>query len=329
MGRRAGLTMTCFLRRSICLLLLTMAAGPGLCATWQPDSEQDILREFLWQDFIQLPATQRPKIGLALSAGGVRGFAHVGTLETLDSAGVPIDRLAGTSMGSVVGSLYAAGLSTDKLWDISRHITMDQISPDYDLIGLLRLLFTKKLPSSANLVQFFHEHVGDKQFEELKIPFACSAMDVKTGERVLFTSGPLAIAVRASMNLPGVFAPVEYRHRALVDGAVVDYLPVDTVRDMGADYIIASVTPPDFFSKTPKSIASYLLRVGDVRGAAMIEESAKKADFVLTNRVLDIGTLELDKLEKAGEVGIVEAHSHLKELQEDLLLFALPYVLKP
>ena len=163
------------------------------------------------------------------------------------------------------------------------------------------------------------------QFEELKIPFSCAAMDVKTGERVVFNSGPLALAVRASMNLPGVFEPVQYRHRALVDGAVVDYLPVESVRLLGADYIIASVTPPDFFSKTPKSIAAYLLRVGDVRGAAMIEEAAQKANFILTNRVLDTGTLELDKLEKAGEVGVIEAHSHLKELQEDILLFAFTH----
>jgi NTE family protein len=160
----------------------------------------------------------------------------------------------------------------------------------------------------------------------MKIPFSCAAMDIKTGERVVFDSGPLAIAVRASMNLPGVFEPVQYRHRALVDGAVVDYLPVESVRAMGADYVIASVTPPDFYSKTPQTVAAYLLRVGDVRGAAMIEVAAQKANFVLTNRVLDIGTLELDKLHKAGEVGVKEAHKNLKNLQEDILLFAWPYV---
>ncbi len=288
-------------------------------------NDDDILREFLWQKFIELPTDKRPKIGLALSAGGVRGFAHVGTLEVLDNARVPIDMISGTSMGSVVGSLYAAGLPTKRLWEISTHISMDNISSDFNAIGLLRFLFAKRLPSSANLVNFFHEQLGDMQFEELKIPFSCAAMDVKTGERVVFNSGPLALAVRASMNLPGVFEPVQYRHRALVDGAVVDYLPVESVRLLGADYIIASVTPPDFFSKTPKSIAAYLLRVGDVRGAAMIEEAAQKANFILANRVLDTGTLELDKLEKAGEVGVIEAHSHLKELQEDILLFAFTH----
>lgn len=295
----------------------------------QVQTEDEILRDFLWEKFTALPKQERPKVGVALSAGGVRGFAHVGILEAFDNAGVPIDFMSGTSMGSVVGSLYAAGLPTEKLWEISEHMTLDKITPDFNVMGLLRFLVAKRLPTSANLVTFLHSQIGDMRFEEMKIPFSCAAMDIKTGERVLFNSGPLAIAVRASMNLPGVFEPVQYRHRALVDGAVVDYLPVETVREMGADYIIASVTPPDFYSTTPQSVAAYLLRVGDVRGTAMIEESAKKANFVLTNRVLDTGTLELDKLHKAGEVGIHEASRHLGELQEDLLLFALPYVLKP
>lgn len=314
-------------RKIIVFLLFSLLWGSPLFAL-QQQSDDDILRDFLWNTFTELPQHQRPKIGLALSAGGVRGFAHVGVLEALDNADVPINMISGTSMGSVVGSLYAAGLPTEKLWDISTHMSMDKITSDFNLVGLFQLLFSQKLPSSANLVHFFHEQLGDMQFEDMKIPFSCAAMDIKTGERILFNSGPLAIAVRASMNLPGVFEPVQYRHRELVDGAVVDYLPVETVKQMGADYIIASVTPPDFYSKTPQTVAAYLLRVGDVRGAAMIEEASRKANFVITNRVLDIGTLELDKLHKAGEVGIQQAHKHMKELQEDILIFALPYALK-
>lgn len=299
---------------------------PGHALTSQ---EQDfILREFMWQRFVDLPKQQRPTIGVALSAGGVRGFAHVGVLEVLDNARMPIDYMAGTSMGSVVGGLYASGLSTDKLWDLGNHITINTITPDFNVMGAFRFLFARKLPTSANLSKFFEEQLGNMRFEDMPIPFSCSAMDVKTGERVLFNSGPLAIAVRASMNLPGVFEPVEYRHRALVDGAVVDYLPVESVQQMGADYIIASVTPLDFSSKTPTSILGYVNRVSDVRAAAMIEESARKADFVLTNRVLDTGTLELKKLHQAGEVGVKEAYTKLEALQEDILLKALPYVFK-
>ncbi len=311
--------------RLLILLICGLLFSPVYASPQQDDA---ILREFMWQRFIDLPKDQRPQIGLALSAGGVRGFAHVGVLEVFDNARFPIDYMAGTSMGSVVGGLYASGLPTDKLWEIADHITLDTITPDINVMGLFRFLFARKLPTSSNLAKFFETQLGDMQFEDMPIPFTCSAMDVKTGERVVFNSGPLAIAVRASMNLPGVFEPVQYRHRALVDGAVVDYLPVESVQQMGADYIIASVTPLDFSSKMPTSILGYVNRVNDVRAAAMIEDAAQKANFVLTNRVLDTGTLELNKLHQAGEVGIKEAYSKLGALQEDLLLYALPYVFK-
>lgn len=307
--------------------LLLTAALPAQALKEQSDDE--VLREYLWNRFLELPAEQRPQIGLALSAGGVRGFAHVGVLEVFDNIGLPISKMSGTSMGAVVGSLYGAGLPLPKLWELSSHMTMNNITADYNVMGLLRLLFVQKLPTSSNLEKFLVEQIGDMRFEDMAIPFTTAAMDVKTGERVVFNSGPLSIAVRASMNLPGVFQPVEYRQRYLVDGAVVDYLPVESVRQMGADYVIASVTPPDFSSSLPQSVAAYLLRVGDVRGAAMIEESAKKADFVITNRVLDIGTLELDKLHDAGEVGVRETYKKLELLQDDILLRTLRYVLLP
>lgn len=311
------------------LALFMLAAVFAAPAYALPRVTQDaILRDFLWEEFINLPPQERPKVGLALSAGGVRGFAHVGVLEVLHNAGVPIDAMAGTSMGAVVGSLYAAGLPTEQLWEISQHIQMDTITPDFNLMGLLKLLFLQKLPSSRNLQDFFNQQIGHMRFEDMAIPFATAAMDVKTGEQVVFDSGPVDIAVRASMNLPGVFDPVPYRHRYLVDGAVVNYLPVDLVKQKGADYIIASVTPPDFYSQAPQTVAAYLLRIGDVRGAAMIEESAQRANFVIQNRVLDIGTLELDKLHEAGEVGIRSTNDELEALQEDLILFAIDDVVQ-
>lgn len=311
------------------LALFMLAAAFAAPAYALPRVTQDaILRDFLWEEFINLPPQERPKVGLALSAGGVRGFAHVGVLEVLHNAGVPIDAMAGTSMGAVVGSLYAAGLPPEQLWEISQHIQMDTITPDFNLMGLLKLLFLQKLPSSRNLQDFFNQQIGHMRFEDMVIPFATAAMDVKTGEQVVFDSGPVDIAVRASMNLPGVFDPVPYRHRYLVDGAVVNYLPVDLVKQKGADYIIASITPPDFYSQAPQTVAAYLLRIGDVRGAAMIEESAQRANFVIQNRVLDIGTLELDKLHEAGEVGIRSANDELEALQEDLILFAIDDVVQ-
>lgn len=326
MGRRPGFIIIMF-KRLFCALLLTLLWS--VAAAELPQITQDgILRSFLWDEFTQLPKEQRPRIGLALSAGGVRGFAHVGVLEVLHNAGVPIDLMSGTSMGAVVGSLYAAGLPVETLWEIGQHITIRTITPDFNVMGALRFIFQRKLPSSSNLQNFFHEHVGNMQFEDMPIPFATAAMDIKTGEQVVFDSGPLDIAVRASMNLPGVFEPVQYRHRYLVDGAVVNYLPVDLVKNKGADYIIASVTPLDFASQTPQSIPAYLMRVGDVRGAAMIQESAEKSNFVIENRVLNAATLELNKLPAAGEVGIRSANKSLGALQEDLLLFSIDDIIK-
>ena len=316
------------MKKLLAILLLFLTAS--LLPVWAlPNvTQDDALRAFLWDEFTGLPDENRPKIGLALSAGGVRGFAHVGVLEVLHNADVPIDLISGVSMGAIVGSFYAAGLPVPRLWEISSHMNMHNITPDYNLMGFLRLLFLGRLPSSSNLQNFFQEQLGDMQFEDMAIPFATAAMDVKTGEQIVFDSGPVDIAVRASMNLPGVFEPVEYRHRSLVDGAVVNYLPVNLVKDRGADYIIASITPPDFYSQTPQTVAAYLLRVGDVRGAAMIEESAQKANFVIENRVLGVSTLELNKLHQAGEVGIQAANKKIKELQEDLLLFSLDEILK-
>ena len=103
-------------------VLLLVSAPPAWALGRETDDE--ILRNFLWEKFIQLPKNKRPQIGVALSAGGVRGFAHVGVLEVLDNAGLPIDSMAGTSMGSVVGALYSAGVPTSKLWEISRHMTL-------------------------------------------------------------------------------------------------------------------------------------------------------------------------------------------------------------
>ena len=306
-----------------------MGIWSGAAAAELPTITQDhVLRSFLWDEFTQLPKEKRPKVGVALSAGGVRGFAHVGVLEVLHNAGVPIDMMSGTSMGAIVGSLYAAGVPIDKMWEIGEHITIRTITPDYNVMGLFRFIFLKKLPSSSNLQNFIQEHLGDMQFEDMPIPFATAAMDVKTGEQVVFDSGPLDIAVRASMNLPGVFEPVQYRHRYLVDGAVVNYLPVNLVKNKGADYIIASITPLDFASKTPHSVAAYLMRVGDVRAAAMIQESAQKSNFSIENRVVNTSTLELDKLQAAGEVGIRSTNKSLEALQEDLLLFALDDILQ-
>lgn len=289
------------------------------------ESQNDLLLNFLWHSYTEVPAEERAKVGVALSAGGARGFAHVGVLEVFENASVPIDMLGGTSMGAVIGSFYASGVPVPDIWKIGAAAEVKDLSNDFSIMGVLRFFFAEKLPSSANFENFLNKNIGSKTFEELNIPFQCAAMDVKTGEKVLFNSGPVAIAVRASMNLPGVFQPVEYRHRFLVDGGVVDYLPVDNVRNMGADYIIAVRPLQDISEDMPQSVASYFMRTADIRGAILVEETLKKADFVLQPKVVGIQVLEAAKLPLAGEEGLKYAYKELPRLKKELLLFNVKY----
>jgi len=286
-----------------------------------PDVQNALLRDFLWKEFINTPKAERVKVGLSLSAGGTRGFAHVGVLEVFEDAGVPVDMLTGTSMGAVVGSGYAAGLPVSRLWEIGQNMRLGTVSKDLGAAGLLKLVIGGQLPSSKNFETFLEENLQGKNIEELNIPFACPAMDIKTGEKILFTSGPAALAVRASMNLPGVFEPVEYRQRQLVDGGVVDYLPVDAVRKLGAQYVIASLALQDFSGVAPRTVAGYLLRIGDIRGAILTEETLAKANFVIRTKVPNIGTIDFSMLPVAAELGIRETYKLLPALQEDLLIF--------
>lgn len=211
------------------------------------------------------PQLKRPKICLALSGGGARGFAHVGVLKVLEELHVPIDCIAGTSMGAVVGGLYAAGFSASeietrldalKLNDIAldrverRYLPQSVREEDeqYPLGATLGLSANGvRLPSGVvqasqflEILQNWTAHLPpDIDFDHLPIPFRTLATDLETGKMVVFTRGPLHKAIRASMAAPGVFAPVEIDGRLLSDGGLVKNLPVDIARQMGADIVIA------------------------------------------------------------------------------------------
>ncbi|MDR0291919.1 MAG: patatin-like phospholipase family protein [Elusimicrobium sp.] len=309
--------------KKIFLIVFAFAALPGFA--YDAGRQDALLRDFLWKEFINTPKEQRAKVGLALSAGGTRGFAHVGVLEVLENAGAPVDMLTGTSMGAVVGSGYAAGLPVSRLWEIGNSIRLGTVSKDLGATGMMKLFIGGKLPSSKNFEAFLEETLQGKNIEDLNIPFACPAMDIKTGEKILFTSGPAALAVRASMNLPGIFEPVEYRQRQLVDGGVVDYLPVDAVRNLGARYVIASLPLQDYSGVVPKTVAAYLLRIGDIRGAILTEEAVAKANFVIRIKVSNIEVLDFNKLPAAAELGIRETYRVLPMLQDDLIIFNIKY----
>lgn len=174
----------------------------------------------------------RKKIGIALSGGGARGFAHLGVLRVLADHGVQIDMIAGTSAGSIVGACLASGMSIYEIESLAVQIRYSNIMlPTIGMGGMF---------TNAPMGSLLTKHLPVKNIEDAKIAFAAVAFDLGTSEKVVLNSGDLVTAIRASCAVPGLFTPVRDRDgRTLVDGGVVSPMPVDLVREMGADIVIA------------------------------------------------------------------------------------------
>ena len=174
---------------------------------------------------------QCKKVGLALGGGAIRGFAHVGALWELEQAHIPVDYIAGTSVGSIIGALYAAGVPLPLIRELSGQMNWSFFAqPTFSREGLV---------SFEKLERWLIHMLGDLHFADLAIPFAVSTLDVDTGEEVIINSGPLARAVRASCSVPGIVTPVWHNGHLLGDGGIVNNVPVSVARQMGADYVIA------------------------------------------------------------------------------------------
>ncbi len=177
----------------------------------------------------------RPSIGLVLSGGGARGLAHIGVLRVLEREGIPIDLLVGTSIGGLIAAGYAAGMDSFDLEREALYITQKRRLVRMMDPGLPRggLFHGKKLYA------YFERLFGEKTFSELKTPLAVVAVDLTTHREVVLNTGPVAMAVRATTSLPGLFMPVKVNDMRLTDGGVINNLPVDVARKMGVEYVIA------------------------------------------------------------------------------------------
>lgn len=177
-------------------------------------------------------AAERPRLGLALGGGAVLGFSHLGILAALEQDGVPVHRLAGTSAGAIVAALHA--------FDVAPERSMELLSP----LGWRKVSnFTRTslgLLSNKPIADLLLEELGDVRIEDAATPLAIIAADIHTGETVVLRKGSLARAVRASMSIPGIYAPVQIGDRLLVDGGIVANVPVRPLREMGADVVVAA-----------------------------------------------------------------------------------------
>ncbi|MCM2307812.1 MAG: patatin-like phospholipase RssA [Sulfuritalea sp.] len=174
----------------------------------------------------------KPKLGLVLGSGSARGWAHIGVIRALAEAGYVPDVVAGCSIGAFIGAAYADG-DLDQLEGWVDGLTWKEV------LGLIDVSFSGGLIKGEKLIEFFQRHFVDKEFSRLPLPFACVATDLATGREVWLREGSVAGAVRASIALPGLFTPVLHNDRLLVDGGLVNPVPVSLCRAMGADVVIA------------------------------------------------------------------------------------------
>lgn len=190
----------------------------------------------------------RPSIGLALGSGAARGLAHIGVLKTLEAAKIPINIIAGTSMGAFIGAMFAAGVPVAQMEKAALEIDWRRMAKLLDPV-----LPTSGLTDSKRLVSFIAELLPVRNFEELNRPLAITATDINTGEAVIIKQGDLLQALRAGLAFPGIFSPVRFGQRFLVDGGLCKPIPTDVARHLGADRVIGVCTIPAVNKRTPET----------------------------------------------------------------------------
>ncbi len=287
---------------------------------------------------------KRPTVGVVLAGGGAAGISHVGVLKEIERHGIPIDCIAGTSMGSIVAGLYAAGYSTSEMEQIiqtfpwnevlvepvehakkyERRKTDDYLFPPAITIGIDRdgahlnqgLVSGEKLTIVLRRLFASANHISD--FDRLPVPFRAVATDLVTGEEIVFSEGNLATAIRASMSIPGVFPPVRYQGRTLVDGGLVNNLPTDVARRMGADILIIVQLPRESRSVDELdnlfSISSQSLGIISDRTSSNIAKGMQAGDILIRPELNGIGTLAFDRATEAVDLGEQAAARHDQQL---------------
>jgi NTE family protein len=255
----------------------------------------------------------RKKVGLALSGGGARGFAHVGVIKVLEKHGITIDLIAGTSAGSIVGGALATGLSADEIEAISAKISW------FNMTGFS--YSPRAILSNTSMGNFLRANFPANRFEDLKVPFAAIACDLEKGEPVVLKdSGDLISAIRASCAVPGVFAPLEGEGgRMLVDGGVVEPIPTRTVKKMGADIVIAVdlLASGATFRGVPRTMLGMLFQSAMTMLRVASKNQHYRADVVIVPRISHLRPDEISKraeIIRLGEEAAAEAIDKIKAL---------------
>ena len=250
------------------------------------------------------------KIGLALGGGAARGLAHIGVLKVLEEEQIPIQCVAGTSAGSLIGSLFSAGFSWRKIKETAGAIDWgDLVSPTWPTLGIV---------NPAKLEKTLDRMLQGRSFQDMSIPFRAVAVDITKGEVVVLHSGSVARAVRASCSIPGIFEPTELEGRLLVDGGLLNDVPTDVVGDMGAERVIGVDLNADrLVPKRPENLIEIFYRSLNILIYNSAQKAGRTADVIVEPRLdgfsyHDLG--RLDELIVQGERAMRDRIGTVKEI---------------
>ena len=288
-------------------------------------------------------ASKKIKIGLVLGGGGARGLGHIGVLKALKIHSIPIHMVAGTSIGAVIGAMYAATL--DPHWIENKFKEFIE-SEAYKKIGLHRLVPTSQpnisifqmaatYMKNQIIINLANERLGIlkqerlseiidfmlpvKTFEELKIPFSCLAVDLNSGEDVVFNSGNLIEAIVASSAIPGYIPPIEKDGMLLTDGAVSCPVPVKTVRKMGADFRISVDVGLNHFKPLENpNLLQVLGRAEQITSTRLGEVKSEKADITIRPDTMNVFWAEFDKIDQLIKLGAEETEKQFWQIKDNL-----------
>ncbi|WP_289136548.1 patatin-like phospholipase family protein [uncultured Brevibacillus sp.] len=251
---------------------------------------------------------RKPIVGVALGSGGARGFAHIGVLKALEAKGIEIDMLAGSSMGSLIAAVYANGIEPHMMGKLALNLKrkhwLDLTVPTLGFVA------------GEKIKQLIRLLTHGKRIEELKRPLAVVATDIESGERVVFREGPVDQAVRASISIPGIFVPEKVGNRLLVDGGVIDRVPVTVIREMGADIVIAvDVAQVDTPMKV-SSIFDVIAQTIDVMEREILRHRIIAADLVIRPDVGHYSSIAYSGVKEIMELGERAGEAHAEQIQE-------------
>lgn len=248
----------------------------------------------------------RPKIGLALGAGAARGIAHLGVIKALEKHKLQVDYIAGTSIGALVGALYACGLDMNFMVKFANELRakswIDLCVPRTGLIS------GKKVETLLQML------TKNRSFDDLKIPFAAVATDIERGEPVILKQGNVAAAVRASISIPVIFKPVPMDGRLLVDGAVVDRVPVSVVREMGADLVIAVDVNRYMRFQPVTNIMDVMLQTLEIMEQKIINNTVFDPEVLIRPKVGHISPAQFQRVDELVEAGEEAAEAVISKI---------------